>query len=63
MDYCNVAQSEGRCKSQELSGLYRMIEINQKYENGEFDMLFKDNKIYVQDFDTKVEIELDGDIK
>lgn len=40
-----------------------MIEVNQKYENGEFDMLFKDKKIYVQDFDTKVVVELDGDIK
>jgi len=47
MDYCHAAQAEGRCKAQELSGLYRMIEANPKYDRGEFDVLFKDGKMYM----------------
>lgn len=46
MDYCKAAQKQGRCKAQELSGLFRMIEVNPSYEEGEFDVLFKDGKMY-----------------
>ena len=47
MDYCKAAQKEGRCKAQELSGLFRMIEANPDYDKGEFDVLFKDGKMYM----------------
>jgi len=47
LDYCKSAQKQGRCKAQELSGLFRMIEVNPSYEKGEFDVLFKDGKMYM----------------
>jgi len=37
-----------------LSGLFRMIEAEPGYNKGEFDVLFKDGKMYMQDFETKV---------
>jgi len=63
MDYCKAAQGEGRCKAQELSGLFRMIEAEPGYNKGEFDVLFKDGKMYMQDFDTKVAAKDLGDVK
>jgi len=32
-----------------------MIEVNKDYKVGEFDLMFKDGKLYIQDYDTKVE--------
>jgi len=63
MDYCKTAQKEGRCKADELKGLFRMIEVNPSYDKGEFDVLFKDGKMYMQDFVTKVEAKDLGAIK
>jgi len=63
MDYCKTAQKEGRCKAQNLTGLFRMIEVNPGYEQGEFDVLFKEGKMYMQDFVTKVEAKDLGSIK
>jgi len=40
-----------------------MIEVNPKYKTGEFDLLFKDGKIYMQDYDTKVEAKELGTVK
>jgi hypothetical protein len=40
-----------------------MIEVNPKYKMGEFDLLFKDGKLYMQDYDTKVEAKEMGTIK
>jgi len=47
----------------ELSGLYRQIEVNQKYAKGEYDLLFKDKKMYMQYYDQKVETKELGDVK
>jgi hypothetical protein len=56
LDFCKVANKEKHiCKAQTLSGLYRMIEVNKDYKVGEFDLMFKDGKLYIQDYDTKVE--------
>lgn len=63
MDYCKAAQREGRCKAQELKGLYRMIEANPNYDKGEFDVLFKDGKMYMQDYETNVTAKDLGDVK
>jgi len=46
-----------------LKGLYRMIEVNPSYDKGEFDVEFKDGKMYMQDFVTKVEAKDLGSIK
>lgn len=61
MDYCKAAQKEGRCKQQQLDGLFRMIEVNPGYNVSEFDVLFKDKKMYMQDFTTKAEANDLGD--
>lgn len=63
MDYCKIAQKEGRCKSQDLTGLFRMIEAEPGYAKGEFDILFKDGKMYMQEYDTKVDAKDLGDVK
>lgn len=63
MDYCKAAQQEGRCKNQTLTGLFRMIEVNPQYEIGEFDILFKDGKMYMQDVEDKVVAKELGDLK
>ena len=63
MAYCKVAQKAGRCKRQELSGLFRKIQVNRHYAKGEFDLMFQDNKMYAQYFDTKVETKELGDVK
>jgi hypothetical protein len=63
MDYCKVEQKEGRCKNQELKGLYRMIEVNPGYETGEFDVMFKDGKMYMQEFVSKLEAKDLGSVK
>jgi hypothetical protein len=39
-----------------------MIEVNKDYKNGEFDLMFKDGKLYIQDYDTKVEAKEMGTI-
>ena len=40
-----------------------MIEVNPGYDQGEFDVLFKDGKMIMQDFVTKVEAKDLGSIK
>jgi len=55
MDYCKTEQKLGRCKAQKLNGLYRMIAVQPDYKVGEFDVLFKEGKMYMQDFVAKVE--------
>jgi len=40
-----------------------MIEVNPKYKKGEFDLMFKDGKLYMQDYDTKVEAKELGTVK
>lgn len=62
-DYCDVAQKEGKCKPETLSGLFRMIEVNPNYDVGEFDIMFKDGKMYMQDYVSKVEAKDLGTIK
>jgi len=47
MSYCTEAQKEGRCKEEVLSGLYRMIEANNKFDKGEFDVEFRGGKMYI----------------
>jgi len=61
--FCQAAQASGRCKVPQLDGLYRQIEVNKKYKKGEYDLLFKDKKLYMQYFDTKVETKELGDVK
>lgn len=61
--YCEQAKAAGRCKVNQLDGLYRQIEVNKKYKKGEYDLLFKDKKIHMQFFDTKVETKELGDVK
>jgi hypothetical protein len=63
MDYCKVEQKTGKCKQVQLKGLYRMIEVNPGYEVGEFDVLFKEGKMYIQDYDTQVAAKEVGDVK
>lgn len=63
MDYCKTAQKEGKCKKEKLDGLYRMIEVQKGFKKGEFDILFKDNKLHAQFYDTKVETKEMGDVK
>jgi len=40
-----------------------MIEVQTHYDKGEFDVLFKDGKMYMQDFDTNVTAKDLGDVK
>jgi hypothetical protein len=47
MSFCKVAQQKGECKAETLNGLFRMIEVNPGYAVGEFDVLFKDGKMYM----------------
>jgi len=47
MDYCKIAQKEGKCKRDELKGLFRMIEAQTGYDKGEFDVFFKGGKMYI----------------
>jgi len=61
--YCEAVQKAGRCKTPQLDGLYRKIEVNKKYIKGEYDLLFKDSKMYMQYFDTKVETKELGEFK
>lgn len=63
MDFCKIAQKEGRCKAEKLEGLYRMIEVQKGFKKGEFDLLFKDMKLHAQYYDTKVETKEMGDLK
>lgn len=63
MSYCNTAKKEGRCKEETLSGLFRTIEANIPYNKGEFDIQFRDGKMFIQDYTTmKVAMEV-GDVK
>lgn len=55
MSFCKVQQKEGDCKAEQLKGLYRMIEVNPGYDVGEFDVLFKDGKMLMQEFVSKLE--------
>lgn len=64
LSVCKEANKEKHiCKAQTLGGLFRMIEVNPKYMQGEFDLLFKDDKLYMQDWDTKKEAMEMGSIK
>jgi len=63
MSFCKVEQQEGRCKEQKLNGLYRMIQVQPDYDNGEFDVQFKDGKMIMQDFTDKVAAKDLGTIK
>lgn len=38
-----------------MSGMYRMLAADPTGPYGEFDVLFKDGKFYIQNFDTMVE--------
>ena len=40
-----------------------MIEANPNYDKGEFDVLFKDGKMYIQDYETSVEAKDLGTVK
>lgn len=40
-----------------------MIEVDLKYMKGEYDLMIKDGKLYMQDYDTKVEAKELGTIK
>lgn len=60
--YCQAAQKAGRCKVNQLDGLYREIEVNKEYKKGEYDLLFKDKKMYMQYYTTKVETKELGDV-
>jgi hypothetical protein len=62
-DYCKVEQKEGRCKNQNLTGLFRMIEVNPGYDVGEFDVMFKDGHMYMQEFVSKLEAKDLGSVK
>lgn len=46
-----------------MNGLYRMIEVNPEYETGEFDLMFKDGKMYMQEFVSKLEAKDLGTVK
>jgi len=46
----------------QLDGLYREIEVNLKYKKGEYDLLFKEKKMYMQYYTTKVETKELGDV-
>jgi len=61
--FCEAQKAAGRCKVDQLDGLYRQIEVNMKYKKGEYDLLFKDKKLYMQFYDTKVETKELGDVK
>jgi len=61
--FCEAAKAAGHCKVNPLNGLYRQIEVNKNYKKGEYDLLFKDKKLYMQYFDTKVETKELGDVK
>jgi len=63
MDFCKIAQKEGKCQAQNLTGLFRMIEVNPSYTVGEFDVEFKDGKMYMQDFVNKLEAKDLGSFK
>jgi len=47
MSYCETAREEGRCKEEVLGGLFRMIEANNKFDKGEFDVEFRGTKIFI----------------
>ena len=47
MSYCAAAQREGRCKEEVLSGLWRMIESNNGFDHGEFDIEFRGGKMFI----------------
>jgi hypothetical protein len=40
-----------------------MIEVNPDYDKGEFDVLFKDGKMYIQDYETNVTAKEVGTVK
>lgn len=63
MDYCKIEQQTGKCKQVQLKGLYRMLEVQPSYDVGEFDVLFKDGKMYMQEFVSKVEAKDLGTVK
>jgi hypothetical protein len=64
MDVCKLSNKQKHiCKAQKLDGLYRLIEVNPKYKKGEFDLMFKDEKLYMQFYDTKKEDKEMGTIK
>jgi len=62
MSYCQIARDEGRCKEQVLNGLYRSVESNLGYESGEFDVEFRDSKMFIQDGQRK-ELKTSGDVR
>jgi hypothetical protein len=63
MDFCKIAQKRGECKKDKLDGLFRMIEVNPGYDVGEFDVLFKEGKMYMQEFVSKLEAKDLGTLK
>lgn len=63
MSYCQVAKTEGRCKEEVLSGLFRTIEANIPYDHGEFDIQFRGGKMFIQDYTTMKEAMEVGDVK
>jgi len=63
MDFCKAARAAGQCKQELISGLYRTIEANLPYSKGEFDLQFRDNKMYIQDWDKEKEAMEVGDLK
>jgi len=46
-----------------IEGSLQNDRVNPSYDKGEFDVLFKDGKMYMQDFVTKVEAKDLGAIK
>jgi len=52
MSYCETAKTEGRCKEEVLSGLFRSIEANLPFAKGEFDVQFRGGKMFIQDYTT-----------
>jgi hypothetical protein len=58
-----TAASEGRCAQETLSGLWRSIESNIGFAKGEFDIQFRQGKMFIQDYTKQVEAMEVGDIK
>jgi len=63
MSYCTTAAAEGRCAQETLSGLWRSIESNIAYAKGEFDIQFRQGKMFIQDYTKQVDAMEVGDIK
>jgi len=63
MTYCEAARKEGRCEKNHLTGLFRAIQANLPFQRGEYDIEFKDDKMYIVEYKKdKQPVEV-GDLK